>query len=452
MTATNDHGTLQAPARRGRWRWALLALLVLGAAAGGAAWKWRRASAPQPPEVPPVEGEPAVVRAIEEARQQVCREPRSGAAWGKLGQVFLAHDFFDAGMVCFEQAQRYDPDNPRWPYLRAAARVQTDPEGALPLLRRAAELCDAHDAGNAVPRLRLAEALLELGRPDEARAEFRGVLGRQPDNPRALYGLGTAAAAAGDLEEAARSFRSCAVSPLARQKAAAELAKVLMRAGDAAGAAAAERSARELPPDRTWPDPYFAELKPLAVNRASQFRRAHDLLNQGRPREAVALLRRLVEERPDATAYQELATGMIRVRDAAAAEAALREAARRDPNAFGPIHLLSFFLYQKAQQARAQPTLRAEALRDAAKFGRQAVALKPDHAMAHVYLGLACKELGQREDALASLRQAVRCMPERPEPYLYLADLLAEDGQKAEAQQLREEASRLAAPNQPQPR
>jgi tetratricopeptide (TPR) repeat protein len=449
MTATNNPGPLPALARRGRWRLALLALLVLGAAGGVAAWKWPRGAVP--PQVPQVEGEPAVVRAIEEARQQVIREPRSGAAWGKLGQVFLAHDFFDAGIVCLEQAQRYDPDNPRWPYLRAAARVETDPEGALPLLRRAADLCNAHDAGNAVPRLRLAEALLELGRPDEARTEFRSVLGRQPDNPRGLYGLATAAAAAGDLEEAARSFRTCAASPLARQKAAAELAKVLMRAGDATEAAAVAQKARELPADRTWPDPYFAEFKGLAVNRASQFRRAHDLLNQGRPREAVALLRRLVEERPDAAAYQELATGMIRVRDADAAEAALREAARRDPNAFGPIHLLSFFLFQKAQQARAQPALRAEALREAEEFGRRAVALKPDHAMAHVYLGLACKELGKRQEALASLRQAVRCMPERPEPYLYLADLLAEDGQKAEARRLREEASRLTAPSAPRP-
>jgi tetratricopeptide (TPR) repeat protein len=433
----------------------VLLLLTGAGAAGLAAWKWRQEPAPQPPEVPRVEDEPAVTRAIQEARDQVTQEPHSGVAWGKLGQVFLAHDFFDDAMVCFEQAQQRDTENPRWPYYRAAVRVGLDPEGVLPLLRRAADLCDAHDPKNAAPRLRLGEALLELGRLDEARTEFLHVAQRDPANARAQFDLGTVAVAAGDLEGARRYFTNCSADRHTRQKAAAQLALILTRAGATAEAAAAERQARELPPDSKWSDPYFAEYRTLAVNRMSQFRHAQDLLAQGRPQEGVALLQRLLEQKPDSNAFQQLAIAMSNLRDMRTAEAALREAARRDPDAFPPQFMLTILLVRQAEPALANSDRRAAALqqlREAVERGQKAVSLKPDHAMANTYLGLAFTALGKRSEALAAFQAAVRCCPEQPDPYLHLAEALAADGQKAQAREVLDKASRLAAPNDPRPR
>jgi tetratricopeptide (TPR) repeat protein len=425
-----------------------LLLLVLGAAGGVALWQWWRGPTPQPPEVALDRCEPAVAAAIEAARAEVLREPRSGAAWGKLGRVLLVHDLAEPALPCFVHAERFDPDNPRWPYFRALILQFQDPQAALPALRQAADLCDEHDPGNTAVRLRLAEALAQLGRLDEAIAQFKRVLYLYPDDPRARYGLGLAAAAAGDLESARDCFQGCSASPQARKKAAAELARVLMRLGDRAGAAAAERQGREAPPDRPWTDRYTAENGALTVSRSDQFRLAREMIQRGKSAEGLALLRRLVAQKPDHQSYLELGVTLAWLHDSAGAAAALRQAARLDPSSFRPVHLLNILLLEQAEQSGAQ-----EPLREAVAFGRQAVALKPDNAFAHVYLGLALQALGQRPEALAAFRTAVRCAPDKADAYLYLAEALAEEGHRGEARRLLELAGRLPlAPDDPRPR
>jgi tetratricopeptide (TPR) repeat protein len=424
----------------------VLALLLV-AAGGVGGWLWWRGPTPALPEISLQESEPAVAQAIEAAREEVQRQPRSGAAWGKLGQVLLAHDLADPAVTCFIHAERFDPDNPRWPYLRALILQFHDPEAAVPALRRAAELCDISDKDNLTPRLRLGETLLQLGRAEEARAEFEMARARVPGNARALYGLGLAAAALGDLEEARGHLQACSGSPQTQQKAAAELAKVFMRQGDTEGAARAERQSRKLPPDRDWPDLYAAQTATLKVSRQDQFRRAKELVLRGNRAEGIALLRRLVDEKPDSHAYLELGLALAKSRDNRGAEAALRQAAGLDPDRFGPAHLLNVLIFERAEQSRTP-----EPLQEAVVFGRRAVQLRPDHAFAHLYLGLALKGLGQRQQAVEAFRAAVRCAPDKPDPYLHLAEALAEDGQKDEARRLMERATRLSiSPNDARP-
>jgi tetratricopeptide (TPR) repeat protein len=440
MTAQQSSGTPEAPARRGRL--VLAALVLLGGAAGAMATWWWRGPTPQPPELALDGCEPAVARAIEAARAGVTREPRSGAAWGKLGRLLLVHDQAKAAVPCFAYAERFDPDNPRWPYCRALVLLGQDPKAAVGPLRRAAELCAAHDPDNTAVRLRLAECLAELGRPDEAVIEFRGVLARQLDNPRALYGLGLVAAATDELETARRCFEDCSANPQTRKKASAELARVLMRLGDEPGAAAAQRRAQEGPLDSDWPDRFAEENSALIVSRPEQFRVATEMIRTGKRKEGLALMRRLVRDKPDHAGFLELGRTLASLREYPAAIAALREAARLDPNSFKPVYMLSALLFEQAERSGAQ-----EPLREAVAFGRQAVALRPDHASAYVYLGLALKAQGQRKDALQAFRTAVHCASDRPDPYLYLAEMLAEDGQKDEARRLMEQASRLSLPS-----
>jgi tetratricopeptide (TPR) repeat protein len=441
MTAQQTSGTPKAPARGGRL--VLAVLVLLGSAAGAVAgWWWWRGPTPQPPELALDGCEPAVARAIEAARARVIREPRSGAAWGKLGRLLLVHDQTNVAVPCFVYAERFDPDNPRWPYCRALVLLGQDPKAAVAPLRRAAELCAAHDPDNTAVRLRLAECLAELGRPDEAAVEFRGVLSRQPDNPRALYGLGLVAVATGELETARCCFEDCSGNPKTRKKAAAELARVLMRLGDETGAAAAQRRAQEGPLDSDWPDRFAEENSALIISRREQFRVAAEMIRTGKRKEGLALMRRLVREKPDHAGFLELGRTLASVREYPAAIAALREAARLDSNSFKPVYMLSALLFEQAEQSGAQ-----ELLREAVTFGRRAVALRPDHASAHVYLGLALKGQGQRKEALHAFRTAVHCAPDRSDPYLFLAEMLAEDGQKDEARRLLEQASRLPLPS-----
>src|SRR5579884_4072424 len=157
----------------------LTGILAIGIVATGAAvWFSRSSSAPPtPPVVPPNPAEPNVSAFVERVRERVRKEPRSARAWGELGQAFIANDMEDESRVCFAEAERLEPGNPRWPYCQAGPLINRgDREAALPYLERAAELCDAAEPDNQVPRLFLAETLLVLGRTEEAEAHFRRVL------------------------------------------------------------------------------------------------------------------------------------------------------------------------------------------------------------------------------------------------------------------------------------
>jgi tetratricopeptide (TPR) repeat protein len=113
-------------------------------------------------------------------------------------------------------------------------------EAAVASLRAAADEAEAlnRDFGPPLPvepvREVLAEVLLGLARPAEARAEYERAVARTPGRARALLGLARAAAAAGDAETAREAY-----ARLARQWHRAdpdlpELAEVRRGAGGAA--------------------------------------------------------------------------------------------------------------------------------------------------------------------------------------------------------------------------
>ncbi|MGH7749078.1 MAG: hypothetical protein ACREQ5_30575, partial [Candidatus Dormibacteria bacterium] len=96
-----------------------------------------------------------IVEAVQAAQTAVRVQPRSPAAWGRLGLVLRAHEFGKESNFCFLQAERLDAKDARWPYLIGLDLLGSDRDAALPWLRRAVKLAD--DA--AVPRMRLAEVL-----------------------------------------------------------------------------------------------------------------------------------------------------------------------------------------------------------------------------------------------------------------------------------------------------
>src|SRR5438874_12926563 len=152
-----------------RRRLALAAVLVAAAGGGGGYYALRAAPVPPIAEVP--DDDPDLARSIADARAAVEKDPRSADAWGKLGLVFAAHVYADEALVCFERAEKYAPADRRWPYHQGLVLYARDPAAAVPKFRRALELGKS-DAG----RLRLAEALVTLGRLDEAEPEFAALL------------------------------------------------------------------------------------------------------------------------------------------------------------------------------------------------------------------------------------------------------------------------------------
>lgn len=442
-------------AARRRWLFLLAAGAVAAATATGIiAWRAHSAnSLPSPPPVPPDRSEPEIAAFIERSRQRVMQEPRSGPAWGALGQVFLANDMEDECLTCFAEAERLDPNEPRWPYCQGGVLLNRgQPEAALPYLRRTAERVAATDASNLTPRLLLGETLLLLGHRDEAAEEFRRVLAQNPEEPRAHLGLARIASARGDWKDSRDHLLRCLNSPQARKKASTQLALVCLRLGDEASSANYSRQAERLPDDYDWTDPFVTEYLQWSIKKKARLRLVDSLEASGRMREATAVLRPMLEEYPD-DYLPRLTLGKLlgQLGENRQAEALLREALRLAPDKVQGHHYLSLVLYGQAEEAaRAGEMDRAAALyRQAADSARHALALKSDYGLASMSLGLALKRLGQSDDALEALRQAVRCNPEYGELHFYLGELLSEKGQHEEARNQLRRAVEMAPPDAP---
>jgi len=138
-----------------------------------------------------------VAAVVEQGRAQVQQSPHSAEAWGKLGMVLLVHQFQPQAAICFDQAEKLDPREPRWPYFQALeALLRTDLQAARGKLERAVSLCGDEWDG---PRLSLAEVLLGLEDFDEAQRHFSLLIEKNPRHARAHLGLARVAVKRGNL-------------------------------------------------------------------------------------------------------------------------------------------------------------------------------------------------------------------------------------------------------------
>src|SRR6266851_9215685 len=101
-----------APRLKRREAWLVFAfLLFVAACAGSGVLYWRKTTPPDPPTVATDGLDPAVTEAIDEARAEVLKSPRSGPAWGKLAMVYFAHGYAAEARTCLHWAGRREPKN-----------------------------------------------------------------------------------------------------------------------------------------------------------------------------------------------------------------------------------------------------------------------------------------------------------------------------------------------------
>lgn len=400
-----------------------LAVFAAVAALALALWWWpnrgHRLGASVPiPEVSLTGLAPEAARLIQAQMDEVRRSPGQGERWGRLGGILKSCGFPTEAATCLAEAGRLSPRDPRWPYLRGSLPG----EDSIALWRRAAELAGRTPE---IPRLRLARALFEAGRWDEARAVAEGVLRDTVDCPPALLLLAQVHQARGEWAAAVEQARACADSPMTGRAAATLLAVAQRRLGDPAAAERAARQAAARPPDVSWPDPYEEEVLGWRNDPRSLSDRAQAHLLGGRPEAALPLIDRLVRNHPD-FAETWLLLGRVQYlrKQPAEAEATLRKHLAMDPSSVNGHFQLGMSLL--AQQKLAE----------AAESFRQAIALKADSGPAWFNLGFVLARLGRTRDAVEPFRQAIRHNPEKIDSYFLLADLHVQLGEPEEAARL----------------
>ena len=448
--------TTQPAARQGRTLVFVLAALLLLAGAVGA-YLWWPSGPPAPPEIPLDSVEPEVARAVRGARAAVVKEPRAAATWGLLGRTLLANEMnTDLSLVCFLEAERLDPKDPRWPYFAAGDLLNLGKGAeALPKLRRAVELCEPGDARQLAARLWLAETLRTLGQFESAEDQLNKVLAVAPNEPRAHFGLGLLAYERGQWPACRAHLEKCVGSPQARKKACVLLATVCERLQDKQNADKyADLATRPLK-DPGWADPFLAENARLALRKRDQTRIVEQLQAAGDFKQAAALATQMAADFPDDSSAHILAGRVLpRLGQYRRAEEHLHKARALAPDKIEVYYLLSMVYLEQGKVLQAQQGDRQKATRlfeESCKQARWVLARKPDYGFAHYALGLSLKHLQRSDEALAALRQAVHCNPEYADIHLALGEALAEAGKVREARYYLEQAALLAEPNDPRP-
>lgn len=84
----------------------LATLLALGCDDKAEVWQ----SIPQPSNLERVE-EPRLLKAVKNSQDMIVKKPRSAQAWGRLGNIYLIHDWNAEAAACYRRAIALKPKN-----------------------------------------------------------------------------------------------------------------------------------------------------------------------------------------------------------------------------------------------------------------------------------------------------------------------------------------------------
>jgi tetratricopeptide (TPR) repeat protein len=252
--------------------------------------------------------------------------------------------------------------------------------------------------------------------------------------------------------------------------------------GSSAGARAAVGSAPRpgesfLASSKSWtPAPDFpsgaATLKRVSASQAREANRcACDgarLINEGRPAQAIPLLRRSVELHPGvASSHHDLGVALMHSGRLEQAAEAFAAALRLDPALPSAHHFLAYIIDSLGDDDRAiagyeaavalKPDLVVAQVRlgelymargrraDAAAAFRAAAGAAPGTVMARIVEARVLEASGAFDEALAAMRAIVEANPEHAEAHAALARLLGQAGLSAEAAAHYERVTQLSA-------
>lgn len=359
---------------------------------------FRPSERPEPPQPDLAEVDPEVAETIAAAREKVRQQPEQSAAWGRLGMVFLAHDFHQEAQRSFAEAERLDPADGRWPYLRGLSLLLSDPDAGITSLQRAADLCGGEPLA---PRLRLAETLLNQGRLDKAKHHLEQAQRADPDNPRAQLGLGRLAVLRGQWDAALEHLEPCTSDVHARRLAHTLRAEAWTRLGQPDKARVEQEQAAKAPEDQLWLDPFMTDVLRLRRGLVIRLQQAKDLFAHQRYPQALEILDETIKRYPQSTAARLLLGEVCRLLGRGEqAEKMFAEAVRIDPDSAD-----AWFHLGGMQAIQGRPS-------EAAASFRRAIACKPDYADAHYNLGQCLKKQGDTTGAIKAFRAALRCRPD----------------------------------------
>ena len=366
-------------------------------------------------------GAPDLTAALQTLHDAAAAKPDDAEHRGRLAMAYDVNGFEPRAIVVYRQAAVLEPGEFNWPYFRALlqARVDTDYQGALASLDAAIAIDDGY-----VPAwLSRGEWLRVLGRDEEARAAYQRAADLGAGAP-ATVGLARLLLAADRFNEAA-----ALLEPLNAQapdpRIDAQLARAyrgLGREDDARIAAAragAATSAME------WLDPRLAQRAAYIAGFRNRLLHAQNLIQAGRPLDALAIAEELLAERPaDVDAINTLVWANAALERFDRVQSILHDAIAQHPEE------------PRLHQMMANAYLERGDVDNGRRHLEKIIAFAPENTRALEELGWLIARQGELDQGIALLERALESGAREPEQVLYRLGLL--DGAAGRWQQAAE--------------
>jgi len=353
-------------------------------------------------------------------------------AYGAMGRLLIATEFFDAAAVCFSNARMLQPSDMRWPYYLAhVERLRNEPAKAAALFEQTLSMQPDH-----VPSLVWLGAMrLVTGDAAEAEMPLAKALELQPHDPAVLYHNGRVALAKRDYQRAIERLNEALAADPHASSIHYSLSLAYRGAGDTRNADAQLRLRGGVDPSPS--DPLMRQVSGLLHNASAFEVRAADALGKRDWPTAITALRQALQLAPDnAFTHLNLGTALFQTGDAVGALAEFREAVRLSP------------ALAKAHYGIGIVTEAAGRDADAVDAFTAAVKDDPGYAEARLSLGDALRRTGRDADALQQYAAVIASSPSASPAYFGYAMALVRLKRYADA---RDALNRAVAtfPDQP---
>jgi tetratricopeptide (TPR) repeat protein len=355
--------------------------------------------------------------AAEKAGTSPAPDEARARAYGELGMVLMAAEYFTEAQTALQDAEALAPREFRWPYYlgHLYRRLGNGAEAAA-----AFERAVKADESYAPALVWLGNSYLDEGKADAADALFQKALARDPRMVAALLGRGRAALARKDYAGAIGFLeRGLTIDPDAKALHV-PLALAYRGAGqtDKARTHVQAQGTTQLRP----PDPIYDEIDLLLETPVAYELRGGRAMSAGRYDEAIDAFQKGVALDPDEPALRhKLATALGLKGDLSAAIATMRETVRRSPT-FAKGHYSLGLLY-----------LQANDFAHAAASFQDALKVEPSYVEPRLQLAHLLRRTGQSSASVPHYRQVLDLDPRIADASFGLAMALVDVGKFAEA-------------------
>lgn len=354
-------------------------------------------------------------------------------AYGELGLVLMAVNYYDAARTCYRHAQALAPRDRRWPYyLGHLYRLTEDRTEAAAWFERALELAPSDEA----TLVWLGRIYLDQGRPDAAERLFMHAATVEPESAAAWAGVGQAALARRDYLRATEALERAIELDPAASAVRYPLAMAYRALGERDAAVTHLQQRGNRGPGIV--DPLMLRFQNVLQGPMLFELHGNQALAAGDAGAAIELYRQGLALAPgEPSLRHRLATALAAAGDAQGAAAELQEALRAAPEFAAAHGLLGAVLATQGRHREA--------------VDRFATALEHDPGHIEARLGMAesLRVDGRLEESLAHYERVAAEDPGFVEAWIGRAEVLIRLGRYPEAQAWLTDARRVH-PGQPE--